>query len=110
MSSDYAKWGEVRARGRAADPRTADGQAAGKADARERGEGYVRGHQMAEMRSAAGLTQAELAFALGVSQARVSRIEHGKISGIDIVRSYVVALGGTVDVIARIGDRTWKVA
>jgi transcriptional regulator with XRE-family HTH domain len=62
------------------------------------------------MRAAAGLTQAELADVLGVSQARVSKIEHGEISGIDVARSYVAALGGSVDVVARLGDRSWKVA
>lgn len=110
MSSDYANWSDVRATGREADPRTSDEQSAGKAAARERREAYVRGHQLAEMRTAAGLTQAELAGALDVSQARVSKIEHGEISGIDVVRSYVAALGGSVDVVARLGDRTWKVA
>ena len=35
----------------------------------------------------AGLTQAELAEALGLSQASASKIEHGKISGIDVVRA-----------------------
>lgn len=110
MSSGYARWNDVRAQGRAVDPRIADDQAAGKATARERREAYVRGHQLAEMRTAAGLTQAELADALGVSQARVSKIEHGEISGIDVVRAYVAALGGSVDVVARLGDRSWKVA
>jgi DNA-binding XRE family transcriptional regulator len=110
MSSDYANWSDVRARGQEADPRTSDEQSADKAAARERREAYVRGHQLAEMRTAAGLTQAELANALGVSQARVSKIEHGEISGIDVVRSYVAALGGSVDVVARLGDKTWKVA
>jgi DNA-binding XRE family transcriptional regulator len=110
MSSDYANWSDVRVRGQEADPRTSDEQSAGKAAARERREAYVRGHQLAEMRTAAGLTQAELANALGVSQARISKIEHGEISGIDVVRSYVAALGGSVDVVARLGDRTWKVA
>jgi transcriptional regulator with XRE-family HTH domain len=86
MSSGYARWSDVRARGRTADPRTREEQAAGKAGARERREAYVRGHQLAEMRTAAGLTQAELAETLGVSQARVSKIEHGEISGIDVVR------------------------
>jgi len=110
MSGGYAKWNDVRAQGQGADPRTAQERAAGKAAARERREAYVRGHQLAEMRTAAGLTQAELADALGVSQARVSKIEHGEISGIDIVRAYVAALGGSVDVVARLGDRSWKVA
>jgi DNA-binding XRE family transcriptional regulator len=110
MSSGYAEWSDVRARGREADPRSAGEQVAGKGAARERREAYVRGHQLAEMRAAAGVTQAELAGALGVSQARVSRIEHGEISGIEIIRAYVAALGGTIDVVARLGDRTWKVA
>lgn len=110
MSDNYAKWSDVRARGREADPRTAEDQAAGKAGAGERREAYVRGHQLAEMRIAAGVTQAELAGALGVSQARVSKIEHGEISGIDVVRAYVTALGGSIDVVATLGDRSWKVA
>lgn len=44
------------------------------------------------------------------AEARVSKIEHGEISGIDIVRAYVAALGGTLDVVATPGDRSWKVA
>jgi len=110
MSNSYARWSGVRARGREADPRTAGEQAAGKAAAAERREAYVRGHQLAEMRTAAGVTQAELAGVLGVSQARISKIEHGEISGIDVVRAYVTALGGTIDVVATLGDRSWKVA
>ena len=47
MSSGYAKWSDVRARGRAADPRTGAEQAAGKATVLERREAYVRGHQLA---------------------------------------------------------------
>jgi DNA-binding XRE family transcriptional regulator len=108
--SSYSGWDDVKAKGRAADPRTAEEQAAGKAAARERREAYTRGHQLAEMRAAAGWTQAELAETLGVSQARISKIEHGEISGIDVVRAYVTALGGSIDVVARLGDRSWKVA
>ena len=37
-------------------------------------------------------------------------IEHGKITEVDVIRGYVEALGGTVDVIARVGDWTIKVA
>ena len=47
---------------------------------------------------------------MGVTQARVSQIEHGKITEVDAIRGYVGALGGTVDVIARVGDWTIKVA
>jgi Helix-turn-helix domain len=96
--------------GQEADPWTTEEQSAGKAAARERREACVRGHLLAEMRAAAGLTQAELADAPGPPQARVSKIEHGEISGIDVVRAHVAALGGSVDVVARLGDRSWKVA
>jgi DNA-binding transcriptional regulator YiaG len=58
---------------RAADRRTGDEQARGKAATRERREAYVRGHQLAEMRTTAGVTQAELAEALCVSRARIPR-------------------------------------
>jgi hypothetical protein len=43
MSDSYGRWSDVRARGREADPRTAQEQAAGKAAACERRESYVRG-------------------------------------------------------------------
>jgi DNA-binding XRE family transcriptional regulator len=110
MSGIYSKWSDVKDKGRAADPRTGKEQAAGKAAARDRRDAYVRGQQFAEMRTAAGVTQAELAAALGVSQARISKIEHGEISGIDVARAYVAALGGSIDLVARLGDRSWKVA
>jgi hypothetical protein len=44
-----------------------------------------------------------------VSQARVSKIENGEISGIDVVRAYVAALGGSIEVVPRLGDHCWKV-
>jgi DNA-binding transcriptional regulator YiaG len=110
MNDSFSKWSEVRAKGRAADPRMPAEQAVGKALAEERQEAYIRGHQLAEMRRAAEITQAELAASLGVSQARVSKIEHGENSGIEVVRAYIHALGGHLDVIASIGDQTWRLA
>jgi len=69
-----------------------------------------RGYQLAQLRKNAGLTQAQVAAMMSVTQARVSQIEHGKITEVDAIRGYVEALGGTVDVIARVGDWTIKVA
>lgn len=110
MTGKFTSWGDVKTKAAAVDPRTATEREAGRAAAEERREAYVRGHQLAEMRKVAGLTQAQVADALGVSQARVSKIEHGEISGIDVVRAYVAALGGTLDIVATLGDRSWKVA
>jgi DNA-binding XRE family transcriptional regulator len=110
MNDSYSKWNDVRAKGYAVDPRTPAEQAVGKAIARERQEAYIRGQQLAEMRQAAAITQADLAVSLGVSQARVSKIEHGENSGIDVVRAYIGALGGQLDVIASVGGQTWRLA
>jgi DNA-binding XRE family transcriptional regulator len=104
--SDYADWKDVKAKARDADRRIAAERAAGKDVARERGESYIRVHQLAEMRRAAGVTQAGLAELLNVSRARISKIESGEISGIDVIRAYVASLGGTVDLVATLGDRT----
>ncbi|RAY11947.1 XRE family transcriptional regulator [Actinomadura craniellae] len=110
MGTGYSTWSEVKAKASALDPRSDTERAAGQAAARERREAYVRGHQLAEIRKTAGVTQAELADLLGVSQARISKIEHGEVSGIDVVRDYVAVLGGHLDLVATLGDRTWKVA
>jgi predicted XRE-type DNA-binding protein len=81
---------------------------------RERGRAALRaeqrGYQLAQLRKNTGLTQAQVATVMGVSQARVSQIEHGKVTEVDAIRGYVEALGGTVDVVARVGDWTVKVA
>jgi DNA-binding XRE family transcriptional regulator len=69
-----------------------------------------RGYQLAQLRKNSRLTQAQVAAAMGISQARVSQIEHGRITELDAVRAYIEALGGTVDVLARVGDWTVKVA
>ncbi|MGP3960486.1 helix-turn-helix domain-containing protein [Nonomuraea sp. 3N208] len=110
MSAEFVKWSEVKAKARELDPRSDTDREAGREAARARREAYQRGYQLSEMRKSMGVTQAELAEALGVSQARISRIENGEVSGIEVVRAYVAALGGTVEVVATVGDRTWKVA
>jgi DNA-binding XRE family transcriptional regulator len=110
MSNEYVSWEDAKAVATEVDPRSAAEQATARVVAAARREAYVRGHQLAEMRQAAGLTQVDLAEALGVTQARISKIEHGDISGIDIIRAHVTALGGHVELVATVGDRSWKVA
>ena len=105
------RWEDTKRRIREIDP---DWDSPERVAARERSREELRaeqrGYQLAQLRKSAGLTQAQVAETMGVSQARVSQIEHRKITEMDAVRAYVETLGGTVDVIAHVGDWTIKVA
>ncbi len=68
------------------------------------------GRRLAEERKRHGLTQAQLAQAMGVTPGRVSQIERGELATIDAVARYVEALGGQLDLIASFGDHTLTVA
>lgn len=69
----------------------------------------MRAHRLAEMRKRRGLTQREVAEAMGVSVGRVSQIESGDISGIDVLDRYVAALGGLLEIVANFGEEQFKV-
>ena len=60
----------------------------------------VRAHRLAEMRKRRGLTQRQVAQAMGVTVGRVSRIENGELAGIDVLDRYVSALGGEPQLVA----------
>lgn len=70
-----------------------------------------RAYRLAEIRRRHGIDQTTLAEKLGVSQSRVSRIERGEIdrSELATIKSYVEALGGTVEIVARFGDEALRV-
>ena len=70
---------------------------------------HQSGLRLAEERKRHGLTQAQLAQAMGVSPGRVSQIERGELATIDAVARYVEALGGRLDLIASFGDHTLTV-
>ncbi|WP_308294620.1 helix-turn-helix transcriptional regulator [Streptomyces sp. JJ66] len=57
--------------------------AAGQEEARVRTEAYVLGYHLRQIREEQGLTQADVATAVGVSQARVSQIERNEIHQLD---------------------------
>jgi len=63
------------------------------------------GQWLAEERKRHGLTQAQLARAMGVTPGRVS----GELATIDAVARYVQALGGKLDLVASFGDHTLTV-
>lgn len=105
------RWEDTKRRIREIDPDwDSPERVAERERSREQMRAEQRGHQLAELRKQCGLTQAELAGLMGISQARVSQIEHGKITSMDLVRDYITALGGTLDVVATVGDWSVKVA
>lgn len=85
----HTRWQDVRA---------AHVERAGGEEAVEAGKqellATVQGHRLAEIRRSRGLTQLQLAERMGVTKGRVSQIEQGKVSGLDVLARYAVALGG----------------
>lgn len=69
----------------------------------------VRAHRLAEVRKRQHATQVEVAAAMGISQARVSRIEKGQLerSEVDTLAAYVKALGGRLKIVAEFGDESY---
>ena len=61
---------------------------------------------LAEMRRDRGMTQKQLAEAMHVSQANVSRIERGQDAQLSTIRKYVNALGGELEIRAVFADRS----
>lgn len=74
---------------------------------RDRMRAATRAYRLAEIRKEQGLTQRQVADALHVTQARVSRLERGEVQRAELstVQAYVEALGGHVEVVADFGDR-----
>jgi DNA-binding XRE family transcriptional regulator len=69
----------------------------------------VRAHGLAEVRRRKGLTQRQVADVMGVSTGRISQIEHGDLSGLDVLDRYVQALGGQLGLVATFGNEHLKV-
>ncbi|GAB2914817.1 XRE family transcriptional regulator [Streptomyces mayteni] len=68
-----------------------------------------RVHRLAELRKRQHTTQVEVAQAMGVTQARVSRIEKGQLerSEVETLAAYVKALGGKLKIVADFGDESY---
>lgn len=78
----------------------------------ERIDDHVRAWHLAQLRRSQGRSQRQLATAMHVSQPRVHDIEHGHTAKttVEVLRAYVVALGGELEVVARFGDNSYRVA
>ena len=57
-----------------------------------------------ELRQARQMSQESLAKILGAKQASVSRLEHQTDMYVSTLRSYVEAMGGSLDIVARFPD------
>ena len=63
-----------------------------------------------ELRRARRTTQTKLAKALKVNQAAVSKLERRTDMYISTLRSYVEAMGGRLDIIARFNEESVRIA
>lgn len=62
-----------------------------------------------ELRQARQLSQEALAHILGGKQASVSKLEHRTDMYVSTLRSYIEAMGGELDIVARFGDGCIKI-
>ena len=91
-------WREIRAEAERLDPWSASSEAEELAEADDaRIEAEAQGYALAALRQESGLTRAEVAGSMGVGQARVSQIEHGEVDSLELLRCYISAIGGVLE-------------
>ena len=71
-----------------------------------RGRDLIRKATLRDVRRTVNRTQAEVAAAMGVSQDRVSRLEHSEDALISTLRRHARALGGELRLTVEFPDRT----
>jgi DNA-binding XRE family transcriptional regulator len=77
-------------------------QPASVARAKSRAHAMLQEMLLAELRKTAGLSQDELAEALGIKQPTLSRLESQDDMQISTLRRVIEALGGELEIIARL--------
>ncbi|MGO1545370.1 MAG: helix-turn-helix domain-containing protein [Gulosibacter sp.] len=94
-----AAWSDVRAKRPIEDDAVAEHVARMAAE--------ERAYRLREIREEQGVTQKELADRMDITQPTISALEAGDLdrSGLATLKSYVEALGGTVEVTATFGNR-----
>jgi predicted XRE-type DNA-binding protein len=73
---------------------------------------YLRAYKLAEARQRRHLSQAQVAAAMGVTQGRISQIEHGELGDaeVDTLDRYAAALGGQLRLLLDFGDDLMQIA
>jgi transcriptional regulator with XRE-family HTH domain len=105
--SGHRPWAEIRAE-REARMTPEDRRQAEQARQELKAELAAYEHTLAGLRQARSLTQIQLAKALGVSQAQVSRIENQADLYLSTLASYVAAMGGELELRVIFGDGQWS--
>lgn len=100
-------WKDVKADKQRLDEAEGRDIAEAAATARSLTSAYILGHRLAELRGEVGLTQAEIAARMGISQPRISKLENGDLAQmeVDTLRRYVDALGGRLQIVVDFKDR-----
>ena len=96
--SGHTPWSEIRTQR----PRTAEQEEA----IREGTRAILRENILNQLRQHQRISQQQLAIALGMSQANVSRIEREDDPQLSTIRRFIESLGGELIVQARINDET----
>src|SRR5260370_3443925 len=64
----------------------------------------LKAHSLAQARKSRGLTQRDVAAAMGLSVGRVSQIERGEVTSVEVLGRYADAVGGRLRVVIDFGD------
>ncbi|GAB2954531.1 hypothetical protein GCM10023080_011730 [Streptomyces pseudoechinosporeus] len=68
-----------------------------------------RGYELAALRKAQGMTQVQVAKAMGVTQGRISQIERGGVRlDTSTMAAYLQAIGGELTILATVGNVSVK--
>jgi|SRR5215475_11326507 len=104
--TEYADWDDLRAE-------ITEGVGADRVEAaRQDLHAWLRAYNLAEARRRRHLTQAEVAKAMGLTQGRVSQIEHGSLGDAEVetLVRYAAALGGRLRLLVDFGDELIQIA
>lgn len=73
---------------------------------------WIRAYNLAEARRHRNMTQAQVAQAMGLTQGRISQIEHGQMgdSEVETLVRYAEALGGKLRLVVDFGDDLIQIA
>jgi DNA-binding XRE family transcriptional regulator len=105
LSTEFYDWEDVRAE-------LHDGNDEALAAERARTEAWVKAFHLAEERKRLGLTQRDVAKAMGVTPGRVSQIENGdlEVNEVATLSRYAQALGGRLRIMFDYGTEMHQVA